>query len=260
MAAKNKTEKPPYWLTQAVFQNYRRTAFSVNSNDLEEFVSQLRITLRKPIEDPVALGKTLVDTDSKVFLNTGTESDTFTLKTQKTSTAETKKSYQLKVGKNFTYGLGGGINIGASFFNIGGIGASLAGSFSKSKTEEVAVEGGLVRGLSQEYGIEGEIKVPPKKKVAVEIRTYAISYTSNVHLTVKMPASATLRVQVAQGGCCGNKFIWLRAEQFLQLFIDDKASKPTKDGPLLVANYSTQLQYLGERTVIHKVKQEDLRI
>lgn len=257
------SERAP-WLVDAVRLYHHRNVIGARKQDFENFMGQLRISLREPIQEPdqTRTGKNVVDIDSKEFRNNGTESDTFTIRTQKTSTVETKKNYQLNVGKTVTIGGEAGLNVGANFFNVGNFGISAKGSASRAKTKETMTGEENTRGLSQEYGIIGEIVVPPKTRVEVRITTFAVSYTTTAQIAALMPVMARLSVYAPGNGicgCCSNKYVTISAKQFLKIYTG-KNEDPQVDesGRFYTVNYEADLQYLGELTKVDKQKEEPL--
>lgn len=258
----------PFWVVNLVREKYRREAKGVRSDDLDSFVGEMRVALTKPIseEDEDAMcgheiGRNIVDVDEKEFANIGTIPDTFAIKTQKTSTAETKKAYQITKAKATTFGGEGGLSISTNFFNINGPGASIGGKASREKTKEKSLRGEDVRGLSQEYGILAKITVPPKKSIEVQITTYAVSYGVEVDLTASMPTNARLTVLAPRGffGCC-NRFIRITAADFLRMYTGEANNAiyhPKNNHSIICLDYKGRLQYIGEEVKIRKLSEKD---
>ena len=253
----------PYWLAVLLRQNEdffgARHLIGVRKSDLDSFVSKLIITLRESVPDPEECGRNVIDIDSKEFRNNGSEMDTFKLKTQTTDEIETKKTYQLSVGKNITVGGEAGLEVGAKFFNVGGVGVSAKGSASRAKTKEEVNTEETTRSLSQVYGFDGDLQVPPKTFVKVRITTYAVSYSAKVQLMAEMPADATLEVLAPRTGlfnCCRRK-IYITAEDFLRVYTESSAD-PRFERGLVKVDFAADLRYLGEVTKVDKEREETI--
>ena len=254
----------PYWLAVLLRQNEdffgARNLIGVRKSDLDTFVSKLIITLRESVPDPVECGRNVIDIDSKEFRNNGSEMDTFKLKTQTTDEIETKKTYQLSVGKNITVGGEAGLEVGAKFFNVGGVGVSAKGSASRAKNKEEVTAEETTRSLSQVYGFDGDLQVPPKTFVKVRITTYAVSYSAKVQLLAEMPADATLEVLAPRTGffnCCSNRKVYITAEDFLRVYTETSAD-PRFERGLVKMDFAADLRYLGEVTKVDKEREETI--
>uniref|UniRef100_A0A1X7UR02 Uncharacterized protein n=1 Tax=Amphimedon queenslandica TaxID=400682 RepID=A0A1X7UR02_AMPQE len=252
----------PYWLAALLRQNEdffgARNLIGVRKSDLDTFVSKLIITLRESVPDPVECGRNVIDIDSKEFRNNGSEMDTFKLKTQTTDEIETKKTYQLSVGKNITVGGEAGLEVGAKFFNVGGVGVSAKGSASRAKNKEEVAAEETTRSLSQVYGFDGDLQVPPKTFVKVRITTYAVSYSAKVQLLAEMPEDATLEVLAPRTGffnCCRNRKVYITAEDFLRVYTETSAN-PRFERGLVKVDFAADLRYLGEVTKVDKEREE----
>ena len=254
----------PFWINKIITSNPARFGprrfVGVRKVDLEEFLGKLVLTLKKPIEEPTEVGRNVIDIDSKEFRNNGSETDKFNLKTQTTDEVQAKKTYQLKVGKNTTIGGEAGLEVGAKFFNVGGVGISAKGGISRTKTKEevTAVEG--TRSLSQVYGIDGEMKVPENKFVKVRITTYAVSYSAKAELIAEMPNNAYLEVLAPRtdwkglwGQACWCNKTYITAQDLLQVYTE--TPNPivlNRDTGIARVDFESELLYLGEVTKIDK--------
>ena len=259
----------PFWINKIITSNPARFGprrfVGVRKVDLEEFLGKLVLTLKEPVEEPTEVGRNVIDIDSKEFRNNGSETDKFSLKTQTTDEVQAKKTYQLKVGKNITIGGEAGLEVGAKFFNVGGVGISAKGSASRTKTKEEinAVEG--TRSLSQVYGIDGKMDVPKNKFVKVRITTYAVSYSAKAELIAEMPR-AYLEVLAPRtdwkglwGQACWCRKINITAEDLLKVYTETHEQIVfDRDTGIARVDFTSELLYLGEVTKIDKESEAPL--
>ena len=257
----------PFWIDKIIRENQGRFGprrfVGVRRIDLENFLDKLILTLREEVPDPEEKGRNVIDIDSKEFKNNGTETDKFMLKTQTTDEVQTKKTYQLSVGRNITVGGEAGLEVGAKFFNVGGVGISAKGSISGSWSKEKTETEENTRSLSQVYGIDGKMKVPSQKFVKVRITTYAVSYSATAELTAEMPNNAYLEVLAPRtdwkglwGHACWRRKVYITAQDLLKAYTE--TNKPIVVNPntgIARIDFSTELRYLGEVTKIDKEKE-----
>ena len=260
----------PFWIDKIIRENQGRFGprrfVGVRRIDLENFLDKLILTLREEVPDPEEKGRNVIDIDSKEFRNNGSEMDAFKLKTQTTDEVQTKKTYQLSVGRNITVGGEAGLEVGAKFFNVGGIGISAKGSISRTKTKEETTTDEHTRSLSQVYGIDGDMQVPPQKFVKVRITTYAVSYSATAELTAEMPNNAYLEVLAPRtdwkglwGHACWRRKVYITAQDLLKAYTE--TNKPIVVNPntgIARIDFSTELRYLGEVTKIDKEKEAQM--
>ena len=260
----------PFWINKIIANDEERFGprrfVGVRRVDLENFLDKLTLTLRKPVPDPVPQGRNVIDIDSKEFRNNGTKQDEFTLKTQTTDEVQTKKTYQLSVGKNITVGGEAGLEVGAKFFNVGGVGISAKGSVSRTKTKEETTADENTRSLSQVYGIDGKMQVPKDKFVKVRITTYAVSYSAEAELTAEMPDNARLEVLAPRtdwkglwGHACWRRKVYITAQDLLRAYTEsDEEIVVNDETGIARIEFNTELRYLGELTKIDKENETDI--
>ena len=208
-------DQTPNWLVELVRNTPRfgpRRIFGARKSDLIEFEKKVTAQLTREFDEPQEIGRNLIDIDCKEFRNNGSSEDLYTLQTAKTKKEQKRKSYALNIGKRFASSGEFGFSVGADFFNIGGIGVSSKLKIAKEKTKEASSSEEQTRTLSKEYGFDGGITVPPNKYIKVKIKTYAVSYKADVHISVKMPMDATLQVLAPRAEMCscgGSRMIWI---------------------------------------------------
>ena len=257
-------DQKPDWLITLVQNTPRfgpRRIFGVRKSDLIEFEKKVTVQLTREFDEPQEIGRNLIDIDCKEFCNNGTSTDVYTIETAKKKKEQTRKSYDLNIGKRFAKSGEFGFSVGADFFNIGGIGVSSKLKVAKEKTKEVSSREEYTRALSKEYGFDGGIPVPPNSFIRVKIKTYAVSYKADVHILVKMPVDAILQVlapRVEMCSCGGSRMIWITAQDYLKAFME-RADEPNYDPDHRLLSYETDttLQYLGEITKVEVHKDDE---
>ena len=252
------SEKPS-WLEAAVNRFSRgHQLIGARNEDLSKFYDSIIYQLIK-MEEPKEKGRSIVDIDTKELYNIkGQEDDKFTIKTQKKNSTTTSKNYNLKLGTCTTFGGEGGLSLTPNFFNIG-VGVSAKGSASRTKTKEQTAGESSERSLSQEYGIDGEVKAPPYSKLHVRIVTYAVTYESKVTIRMSTRSSNFIPVRVRRAGCVGSCFgslcgntIFITAKQALQQLQDNPYTEADdRDGWVQITT-TAGVQYIGETTEIKK--------
>ena len=252
------SEKPS-WLEAAVrryFPSYH--LIGARNESISKFYDSIIYQLIE-MGEPKEKGRSIVDIDTKELYNIrGQEDDKFTIKTQKKNSTTTSKNYNLKLGTSTTFGGEGGLSLQPNFFNIG-VGVSAKGSASRTKTNEQEVGESNERSLSQEYGIDGEVKAPPHTKLHVRIVTYAVTYESKVTIRMSTRSSNFISVRVRRVGCVGSCFgelcastIFITAKQALQQLQDDPYVEPDDHDGWVHIMIIAGVQYIGETTEIKK--------
>ena len=250
----------PKWLEDAVTTKSRRSRDLVGARkvDLQRFYQNVHLKLDR-MHQLHQLGKgSIIDIDTKELSNNGDEEDEVVIKTLKKNISTTSKQYSLKLAKSFTTGGEGGVTLNPNFFNIG-VGVSAKGSISRTKTNEQSMGEGHERSLSQEYGIEGKITVPPRSKVNVTIKTYAVTYQARLDITILMPTNEFIYVQVRDTSCCAGCFglcrnrsnYFITAEDALLQLSDN--GEIHQDGGWSFVKSTADVHYIGELTEITKV-------
>ena len=102
-----------------------------------------------------------------------------------------RKSYQLSLGKNWSFG--GSVNVGAQFFNVAAASFGLSGQYGKAKEEVTQSE--TTETLSQEYGVIGKLKIPPKSKMKARITTWAVTYEATTTAELSIPNDVAIPVR-----------------------------------------------------------------
>ena len=198
----------PGYLRAAIRRKYGRSIFVIGAVEsaLAEFwdtVETKGINFNKnECPEAVEVSRIIVDITAKEHCNDGCEKDKMQVETSQTETRKEKKSYSLSFGKQFSREFGGGLDIGASFFNTASASIGIQGkrTSGKSKSQEVSKE--EERELAQTYGVTSKIAVPAKTKVKVRITTYAVTYKLKVKAMVSAPATSYIPFYYKR--CLGN--------------------------------------------------------
>lgn len=222
----------PGYLLNAAKRKYGRHIFVIGA--LESALADFWDNVETKAENfdknqrPVEVSRVIVDITAKEHCNTGTiGNDTMEVTTDQQETRSEKKSYSLSFGKQSNWEFGGGLNIGASYFNTASASIGIQGKRSKGKwkSEEEGKEEERV--MSQSYGVKAsEIKVPPMTKVTVEITTYAVTYKLPVRSVFSAPVSSYIpfyykgwlgNLCCAGAGPTFRKFGYVTATELFQL-------------------------------------------
>ena len=249
----------PKWLEDAVRTKSRgnRDLIGARSVDLQRFYQNVHIKLDR-MNELHQLGEgSIIDIDTKELSNNGDEEDEVIIKTIKKNSSTSSKQYNLKLAKNFTTGGEGGVSLNPNFFNIG-VGVSAKGGASRTKTNEQGMGEAHERSLSQEYGIEGKITVPPRSKVNVNIKTYAVTYQARLDITILMPTNEFIYFHVRDTSCCAGCFgLWrnrsnyfITAEDALRELSNN--GEVYQDGGWSFVRSNADVHYIGELTEIVK--------
>ena len=211
---------------------------------------------------PEAVSRVIVDITTKEHCNTGTSEDKIEVVTGQEERRSEKKSYSLSFGKqsNWKFG-GGGLNVGGSFFNTASASIGIRGkrSSGKSRTQEEGKE--EERMLSQTYGVKvGDLTVPRKTKVTVEIITYAVTYTLPVKAVISAPSNSYIpfyykgwlgNLCCAGAGPTFRKFGYITA---LELFRSEDNFRDL--GYCVQFTKASELSYIGETVEMYKKEKE----
>ena len=250
----------PKWLEDAVRtkSNRNRELIGARKVDLQKFYQNVHIKLDR-MHQLQQFGKgSIIDIDTKELSNNGDEEDEVVIKTVKKNTSSTSKQYSLKLAKNFTTGGEGGVSLNPNFFNIG-VGVSAKGGVSRTKTNEQGMGEAHERSLSQEYGIEGKITVPPRSKVNVTIKTYAVTYKASLDIKILMPTNEFIYVQVRDTSCCAGCFGLCRNRSNYFITAEDALLELSnngevhQDGGWSFVTSTADVHYIGELTEIVKM-------
>ena len=142
---------------------------------------------------PKAVSRIVVDITAKEHCNTGTSEDKMEVVTGQEERRSEKKSCSLSFGKQSNWEFGGGLNVGGSFFNTARLYLSEFKGSSQVANQEhkKKVKKKNVAMLSQTYCVKaGDLTVPPKTKVTVEIITYAVTYKLPVKAVISAPSNS----------------------------------------------------------------------
>ena len=198
----------PDYLLNAARKKYGRRIRVIGAleSSLTEFWNNVEAkgTPFNPNDKPRPESKVIVDISAKEHCNYGTKEDEIMIVTTKEESTKENKSYSLSFGKESEWQFGGGLNIGASFFNTVSSTFGIEGKRTKGKWESETQSAGNERSLSQVYGVTGTIKVPPQMKTVVTITTYAVTYKLNVKAVISAPPNSYIPFYYSRSsGCCG---------------------------------------------------------
>lgn len=193
-----------------------------------------------PGDRPKEDSRIIIDISAKEHCNYGTIEDEIMVVTSKEESRTQKKSYSLSFGKKSGWEFGGGLNIGASFFNTASSTIGIQGKRTKGKSSSEEETKEEERALSQTYGVTGTIKVPPKTKTEVKITTYAVTYKLAVKTIFSAPSTSYIPFYYRGSGCCGltrpRRFGYITAHELFQRETDFQdlgyAIQFTKDSEL----------------------------
>ena len=245
----------PNYLLNAARKKYGRRIHVIGAleSELAEFWDT--VTAKgspfNPNDRPTEDGRVIVDISAKEHCNYGTEEDEIEIVTSKEKTTRENKSYSLSFGKESGWEFGGGLNIGASFFNTASSSFGIQGKRTKSKSETEGRTSGEERALSQVYGVTGTIKVPPQKKAVVRITTYAVTYKLNVKAVISAPSTSRIQFYYTSSGCCGltSRRVpgYVTAREIFQ-----NQNEFQDLGYYIQFTVYSQLSYIGEVAEMHK--------
>ena len=175
----------PSYLLTAAQRKYGRNISVIGApeDQLNAFWDSVEIKIARSqmYERPAEESRIIVDITSKEHCNTGTEDDVIEVETAQEEIKKEGISYTLSFGKQSGWEFGGGVSIGASFFNAAGASLGLGGQRTKSRWRSEENHRVKERSLSQLYAVKAtQITVPPNTKVTVRITTYAVTYKLKV--------------------------------------------------------------------------------
>ncbi len=202
--------KKPKYLQDAAKRKFGRGIFIVGSTEAEiqRFWGQVHYKAIRFDDRPKPVGRAVIDIDVKSHCNFGEKVDHMEITTKKTSSQKRTKTYQLSLGKSWTFQAGANVNIDAKFFNIAGAGIGGNTSLSRTETKNETAKDETEEALGQEFGIIEKLEILPKTKVKATITTWAITYESKTQVEVRVDREASIPVrfrspfQQAAGGIC----------------------------------------------------------
>ena len=218
----------PYYLINAAHKKYGERIFVLGAYEdaLADFwdTVETKGTTFNRDDRPEEHSRIIVDISAKEHCNYGTKEDEVMVVTSKQEAMTQKKSYSLSFGKQSGWQFGGGLNIGASFFNTASSSIGIVGKRTKGKSTSEEESKEEERSLSQTYGVTGTIKVPPKIKTEVKITTFAVTYRLNVKTVFSAPSTSYIPFYYRGSGCCGltrpKRFGYITAHELFQYETD----------------------------------------
>ena len=248
----------PRYLLNAVQRKYGRRIIVIGAEEgaLARFWSTLETKGANFNNDerPVVDSKLAVDITAKEHCNIGDTDDVMEVETSQEEKTKQKTSYTLGFGKESGWEFGGGLKIGASFFNTASAFLGIEGKRNKSKwrSQEETIE--RERELAQTYGVKAtEITVPPKTKVAVTITTYAVTYKLKVKVIISVPATSSIPFYYRRTGglnCCGGGGRMRGEITAAELFQDQNEFQDL--GYCIQFRKESELSYVGETVELYK--------
>ena len=245
----------PEYLVKAARRKYGRRIQMIGAleSSIAEFWGNVEAkgTPFNPNDRPTPESKVIVDISAKEHCNYGTKEDEVMIVTTKEETTKEYKSYSLSFGKESGWQFGGGLNIGASFFNTASGSFGIEGKRTKGKWESETKNEGNERALSQTYGVTGTIKVPPKTKAVVTITTYAVTYRLNVKAVICAQPNSYIPFYFSRSGCCGLRsrrvFGYITARELFQ-----EQNEFQDLGYCVQFTIYSHLSYIGEVAEMYK--------
>ena len=211
-------------------------------------------------ERPKEDSRLIIDITAKEHCNTGETDDVIEVETTQEETKRVTNSYTLAFGKESGWEFGGGLKVGASFFNTAGAFLGIEGKRKKSSWKSQEQKGEEERALAQSYGIKAtKITVPPKTKVAVRITTYAVTYKVKVKAIVSVPATSyipfyykkyicNLLCSCQRRRCTSKRYIgYIFAQELFQ-----NQNEFQNLGYCVQFTTESVLSYIGETVELHK--------
>lgn len=268
--------KNPQYIVDAAKVKYGRHIYVLGAaqKDIDKFWKHIGYAVYPDTEIsvPAEKGRTLVDIDTKTHINDSNEEmedggdkpkkpedwyDDFQITSKKSKGEVRSKSYSLQIGKTTQKQIGGSLKIESpSFFNVagGGIAPELGINANYSKISSKTETSGESRDetLTQEYEIVDTLKVPPRTKVMVSIKTYAVTYESDVKIQLTVDAKSAIpikyRTPVSRllGGLTTSGGILTAKE----VFANENDFKD--DGVNITFSRMSKISYLGEEVEIVK--------
>ena len=256
----------PGYLRTAAIRKYGRhiSVIGALEGPLAEFWDTVQVKAENVDENerPKPVSRIIVDITAKEHCNTSTRKDTIEITTGQEKRRSEKKSFSLSFGKQTNWEFGGGLDIGASYFNTASASIGIQGKRSSGTTKSQEEGKEEERVLSKTYGVKaGEIEVPPMTKVTMEIVTYAVTYKLNVKSVFSAPANSYIpfyykgwlgNLCCAGAGPTFRKFGYITAPELFQ-FEDNFCNL----GYCVQFAKASELSYIGETVEMYK-KEEKL--
>ena len=251
----------PKYLINAAKRKYGRNIFVIGATDseLNEFWENVEIKASGFNQRPKEVARSIVDITAKEHKNTSDIIDSVEIYNNKMESRKEHKSYSLAFEKGWEFG--GSLNVGASFFNIIGVGGAslgLGGSAKRTKNKAETSTKQEERSLSQQYSMTSKLQVPPRTALTATITTYAVTYKVTINAVFSTPThnwiplyykSRFSKLFCAGTGpaCRSNGFI--TAEELFQHETDFTVVKDD-----VTFTRETYLSYLGETIQMHKME------
>ncbi len=241
--------KKPKYLRDAAKRKFGRRIFIVGSteDEIQRFWDQVHYKAVRFDDRPKPIGRAVIDIDVKSHCNFGNEVDHMEITTKKTSNQKRTKTYQLSLGKSWTFQAGANLNIDAKFFNVAGVGIGGNTSLSRTKTTNEAATDEAEEALGQEFGIIEKLEILPKTKVKATITTWAITYESRTQVEVRVDRQASIPVrfrsscQQVAGGICTSLGV-ITAEEIFRA----NGQEVHRENDTVWFLYDSAFSYLGE--------------
>ena len=251
----------PSYLIAAARRKYGREIYVIGAveDKLNEFWENVEIKASAFEERPKPVARSIVDITAKEHTNTSDGVDEVKISSNQKETRSEKKSYSLSFEKSWEFG--GSINVGASFFNIvgaGGASLGLGGSAKRTTTKTEDSTGQEERSLSQQYGVTGDVKVPPKTAMTMKITTYSVTYKATIN--AEFTTSRTNMIPISYksrfaklfciGDCSACRSTgFIAAEELFQYETNFNVNEK-----YVTFTRETDLSYLGETIQMYKTE------
>ena len=190
----------PSYVDRAAKEKYGRNIQIVGApkSEINAFWKNIRYSASKFECKPKEVGRSIVDINSKTHTNHGDKVDEIDVTSEKSKAQKKSKSYQLQLGKEWDYQVGGSVSLNAIFFN-----ASAGGSVNRNSYKKASRERRNEETLTQDFQLKGSVKVAPKSKVIVMISTWSVTYQAD--MITKVSSSTGNKIAVRYkilGGLC----------------------------------------------------------
>ena len=179
---------PQDLVERAVRQKYGADMIE-NEDAITAFWDDIRIA-QKTSEEPVETERTIIDINTKEFVNHGTGQDESMVAISKGQSKE--KSYNWISESSEGVKLTGNAKIAAS---IAGIEGGLGGSVERQTTDKSSEGESEKKAFSSTYAVNEKIVVPPRTKVNAVITTYTVRHEQVYTIEFAFPASSVVRIR-----------------------------------------------------------------